>query len=57
MIVRFPAVARCTSNGATDGELLLGGPVQHVFDAVIDLDELDGDEPSWPSGWPRTRSP
>jgi len=26
----------------TDGELLLGGPVQHVFDAVIDPDELAG---------------
>ena len=26
----------------TDGELLLGGPVQHVFDAVIDPDELVG---------------
>lgn len=25
----------------TDGEVLLGGPVQHVFDAVVDLDELD----------------
>ena len=26
----------------TDGELLLGGPVRHVFDAVIDPDELTG---------------
>jgi diaminopimelate epimerase len=26
----------------TDGEILLGGPVEHVFDAVVDLDELDG---------------
>ena len=26
----------------TDGEVLLGGPVQHVFDAVIDVDELAG---------------
>jgi diaminopimelate epimerase len=25
----------------TDGEVLLGGPVQHVFDAVVDLDELE----------------
>jgi diaminopimelate epimerase len=25
----------------TDGELLLGGPVAHVFDAEVDLDELD----------------
>jgi diaminopimelate epimerase len=24
----------------TDGEILLGGPVQHVFDAEVDLDEL-----------------
>ena len=24
-----------------DGEVLLGGPVQHVFDGVVDLDELD----------------
>lgn len=26
----------------TDGAILLGGPVQHVFDAVIEPDELDG---------------
>jgi diaminopimelate epimerase len=26
----------------TDGEILLGGPVEHVFDAVVDLDELAG---------------
>jgi diaminopimelate epimerase len=26
----------------TDGEVLLGGPVQHVLDAVVDLDELEG---------------
>ena len=25
----------------TDGEVLLGGPVQHVFDATVDLDELE----------------
>ena len=25
----------------SDGEVLLGGPVQHVFDGVVDLDELD----------------
>ena len=25
----------------TDGEVLLGGPVGHVFDAEVDLDELD----------------
>jgi diaminopimelate epimerase len=25
----------------TDGEVLLGGPVRHVFDAVVDLDELE----------------
>ena len=25
----------------TDGEVLLGGPVAHVFDAEVDLDELD----------------
>jgi diaminopimelate epimerase len=25
----------------TDGEVLLGGPVHHVFDAEVDLDELD----------------
>jgi diaminopimelate epimerase len=25
----------------TDGEVLLGGPVHHVFDAVVDLDELE----------------
>jgi hypothetical protein len=24
-----------------DGEVLLGGPVEHVFDAEVDLDELD----------------
>jgi diaminopimelate epimerase len=26
----------------TDGEVLLGGPVHHVFDAVVDPDELEG---------------
>jgi diaminopimelate epimerase len=26
----------------TDGEVLLGGPVGHVFDAEVELDELDG---------------
>jgi diaminopimelate epimerase len=26
----------------SDGEVLLGGPVAHVFDAVVDLDELAG---------------
>jgi diaminopimelate epimerase len=25
----------------SDGEILLGGPVQHVFDAVVDLDDLE----------------
>jgi diaminopimelate epimerase len=23
-----------------DGEVLLGGPVAHVFDGIVDLDEL-----------------
>ena len=36
------AEGRCTSNGAATARCCLGGPVQHVFDGVVDLDELDG---------------